>query len=121
MVDGVAAAAAQLRVAAGCLLLCAAPRQAGGNGMSSAGPAPFVWAALVLFHGTVLAVWSGGSPALLLLLTPAPIILAGLIWRRPGEDEDRVLARSSLPTAALAIGVAIASLGAAAGPWLYLV
>lgn len=87
------------------------------------GSAPLVaWACLQLTLGTMLALWSGGTPALLFLLG-AGVLLLFAAWNRavPAPGGPRTLAATSLPVAILAVGAALAAIGFSVGLWLILI
>jgi hypothetical protein len=89
-------------------------------------PAPFLlgWAAWLTALGVMLAIWSPGSATPLLLFAGgAPALAAAAYsWRRPVDlERPRLISDSSLGTVVLALGIAIALVGATAGLWLALV
>jgi hypothetical protein len=80
------------------------------------------WACLQVLLGAMLAIWSGGTPSLLLIGGAMPLVLLAA-WNqvRPVPAETRLLPGESLPVAVLAIGLAAAAVGLTAGLWLVLV
>jgi hypothetical protein len=80
------------------------------------------WACLQVLLGTMLAIWSGGVPSLLLIGGAMPLVLLAA-WNqaRPLPAETRLLPGESMPVAVLAIGLAAAAVGLTAGLWLVLV
>jgi hypothetical protein len=80
--------------------------------------APAVWAAMLLFWGAVLAVWSSS------LLQASPLLLAGLgglavaLCSRRGHV---VPVRRPAAAGLAAVGLTVALLGMVAGPWLALI
>jgi hypothetical protein len=87
------------------------------------GSAPLIaWACLQLALGTMLALWSGGAPALLFLVG-AGVLLLLAAWNRavPAPGGPRTLAATSLPVVVLAVGAALAAIGLTAGLWLVLI
>ncbi len=89
-------------------------------------PAPFLfgWGAWLGVLAAMLAIWSPGSAAPLLLFaggTPA-LAAAAYSWRRPGDlERRRLISDSSMGTVVLVIGIAVALVGTTAGLWLALV
>jgi hypothetical protein len=87
------------------------------------GGAPLIaWACLQLALGAMLALWSGGTPALLFLLG-AGVLLLIAAWNRavPPPGGPRTLPSRSLPVAVLAVGASLAAVGLTAGLWLILI
>lgn len=87
------------------------------------GSAPLLaWAGLQVLLGVMLAIWSGGTPSLLLIGGAMPLVLLAA-WNqaRPAPAETRLLPSESMPVAVFAIGLAAAAVGLTAGLWLVLV
>jgi hypothetical protein len=88
----------------------------GGSG------ALLAWGCLQLLLGAMLAIWSGGTPSLLLIGGSAPVLLLAA-WNlvRPAPDGPRVVPRMSMPVVVVAVGLAAAAIGLTAGLWLVLI
>jgi hypothetical protein len=88
----------------------------GGSG------ALLAWGCLQLLLGAMLAIWSGGTPSLLLIAGSAPILfLAAWNRARPAADGRRVVPRMSMPVVVAAVGLSAAAVGLTAGLWLVLI
>jgi hypothetical protein len=80
------------------------------------------WGSLQLLLGAGLAVWSGGTPALLLIGGSTPVlVIAAWHQARPPAGGPRLLPATSLPVVAVAAGLAAIAIGLTAGLWLSLV
>jgi hypothetical protein len=99
------------------------------GGTSELRPAPkggggplLAWACLQLALGTMLAIWSHGTPALLFLGGALPL-LALSAWNHvwPPNGKPRLLSRVSVPTVLLALGSATIAIGFTGGLWLSLI
>jgi hypothetical protein len=89
--------------------------------MKGATVALLAWGCLQLLLGAGLAIWSGGTPALLLVGGSMPVfLLAAWHQARPAPDERR-LSHLSIPIVVIAFGVALGAVGLTAGLWLGLV
>ena len=80
------------------------------------------WACLLLALGTMLAIWSAGTPSLLFLVGALPLLVLAA-WNRawPPTGRPRLLARVSVPVVVLAFGTAVAAIGITGGLWLLLI
>jgi hypothetical protein len=87
------------------------------------GSAPLLaWGCLQLALGAGLAAFSEMVPALLFLVSAAPVlVLAAWNRRRPARERARLLPALSLPVVLVAVGLAGAAIGLTAGLWLCLV
>jgi hypothetical protein len=88
-------------------------------------PAPFLlaWAAWLTALAAMLAIWSPGNATPLLLFAggvPAAAA-AAYSWRRPGDDDPRLISDSSAGAVLVAIGISVGLVGTTAGLWLALV
>jgi hypothetical protein len=92
------------------------------GGPKGGGGPLLAWACLQLALGTMLALWGEQVPALLFLAGAIPLLLLSA-WNRvrPPSGNPRLLARVSVPVVVLAFGTAVATLGATAGLWLFLI
>jgi hypothetical protein len=92
-------------------------------GPKGGGGPPLAWACLLLALGTMLAIWSGGSPSSLLFLVGAIPLLALSAWNRarPAPEGPRLLARVSVPVVVVALGAALSAVGLTGGLWLVLI
>ena len=93
-----------------------------GDGAKGGSGPLLAWGSLQLALGTMLALWSGGVPALLFLLSGGVVLLVAA-WNRavPAPGGPRTLASTSLPVAVLAVGLALAAIGITAGLGLVLI
>jgi hypothetical protein len=93
------------------------------NGGAKGGGGPFLaWACLQLALGTMLAIWSGGTPSLLFLGGALPLlVLAAWNHRWPASGAPRLLSRVSIPVVVVALGTAAIALGFTGGLWLALI
>ena len=86
--------------------------------MTARWQAPALWAAMLLFWGAVLAVWSSS------LLQAAPLLLAGLgglaVAVCSGHGHVAPVRRPAAAGVA-AVGLTVALLGIVAGPWLVMI
>jgi len=80
------------------------------------------WGCLQLTLGAGLAAFSEFTPALLFIVSAAPVlVLAAWNRARPPRERARLLPAISLPVVLVAIGLAAAAIGLTAGLWLSLV
>jgi hypothetical protein len=80
------------------------------------------WGCLQLVLGAGLAVWTGGTPSLLLIGGSTPIfVIAAWNQARPPRPEPRLVPTTSLPIVPIAVGLAALAVGLTAGLWLVLV
>jgi hypothetical protein len=93
------------------------------GGPKGGGGPLLAWAGLLLALGTMLAIWSGGSPSSLLFLVGAIPLALTSVWNRarPAPDGPRLLARVSVPVVVIALGGAMAAIGLTGGLWLVLI
>jgi hypothetical protein len=96
-------------------------REVGAEIPGGGGPL-LAWGCLQLLLGAGLAVWTGGTPSLLLIggSTPVLVLAAWNRVRRPRE-RPRLVPLVSMPVVIVAVGLAAMAVGLTAGLWLVLV
>jgi hypothetical protein len=93
------------------------------GGPKGGGGPLLAWACLLLALGTMLAIWSEGSPESALFLVGAIPLMLTSAWNRarPAPGGPRLLARVSVPVVVVALGGSLAAVGLTGGLWLVLI